>query len=281
MEWPAMKARNLLTISTVLFPLASALAPAALVLAGLAGCAKYDPEVSNGNSGNGASTALVSTPVSAMPLGTAPPAAQSASAAAAPAPVSSGPLASVVHPALLEPSTAKEQAPDVFKARFTTAKGDFVIEVHRDWAPNGADRFYNLVKMGYFDDTRFFRNVEKFMVQWGISGDPKVNAAWQHADIPDDPVKQSNKLGFVTFAQTSLPNSRGTQVFINTADNPRLDAARFAPFGQIVKGMTVVEALYNGYGESPNQGAIQSRGNAYLDAQFPLLDGTKHAEIIK
>jgi peptidyl-prolyl cis-trans isomerase A (cyclophilin A) len=244
----------------------------------LGGCPKYDPEVSSGNSGSGSSTALVSTPVSAMPMTPAPP---SASGAPAPAPVSSGPIASVVHPALLEPSSATEKAPDVFKAKFTTAKGDFVIEVHRDWAPNGADRFYNLVKMGFYDDTRFFRNVEKFMAQFGISGDPKVTAAWQHADIQDDPVKQSNKLGFVTFAQTSLPNSRGTQVFINTNDNTRLDAARFAPFGQVVKGMTVVEALYNGYGESPNQGLITSRGNGYLDAQFPLLDGTKHAEIVK
>jgi peptidyl-prolyl cis-trans isomerase A (cyclophilin A) len=270
-----MKARILLT-----FPLLfSAFAGMAGLAASLGGCAKYDPEVSNGNSGNGASTALVTTPLSAMPAGpVAPPA---SAAAAAPAPASSGPLASVVHPGLLEPSSAKEQAPDVFRAKFTTAKGDFVIEVHRDWAPNGADRFYNLVKAGFYDDTRFFRNVEKFMVQFGISGDPKVSAAWQHADIQDDPVKQSNKLGYVTFAQTSLPNSRGTQVFINTNDNTRLDASRFAPFGQIVKGMTVVEALYNGYGESPNQGQIQSHGNAYLDAQFPLLDGTKHAEIVK
>jgi len=251
---------------------------ASTVVLSLGGCPKYDPEVSSGNNGNGASTALVSTPMSAAPATAAPP---SASAAPAPAPTSSGPMASVVFPALLEPSKATEKAPDVFKAKFTTAKGDFVIEVHRDWAPNGADRFYNLVKMGFFDDTRFFRNVPKFMVQFGITGDPKVNYAWQQANIQDDPVTQSNKLGFVTFAQTSMPNSRSTQVFINTADNQRLDAARFAPFGQVVKGMTVVEALYNGYGESPDQGRIQSHGNAYLDAQFPLLDGTKHAEIVK
>jgi|HubBroStandDraft_2_1064218.scaffolds.fasta_scaffold12194_5 peptidyl-prolyl cis-trans isomerase A (cyclophilin A) len=263
-----MKARILLPFPILL----SALLPS------LGGCAKYDPEVSNGNSGNGASTALVSTPLSAMPAG---PAAPPASAEPPPAPTSAGPLASVVHPALLDVANAKEQAPEVFKAKFTTAKGDFVIEVHRDWAPNGADRFYNLVKSGFFDDTRFFRNVPKFMVQFGISGDPKVAAVWQNANIQDDPVKQSNKLGFVTFAQTSMPNSRSTQVFINTADNTRLDPAKFAPFGQVIKGMTVVEALYNGYGESPNQGLIQSRGNAYLDAQFPLLDGTKHAEIVK
>jgi peptidyl-prolyl cis-trans isomerase A (cyclophilin A) len=260
------------------FPLPFAVRPFALLALALAGCPKYDPEVSSGNSGNGASTALVSTPLSASPAASAPPA---ASAAPPAAPTASGPMGSVLFPALLEPSKANEKAPDVFKAKFTTAKGDFVIEVHRDWAPNGADRFYNLVKAGFFDDTRFFRNVPKFMVQFGISGDPSVNRAWQQANIPDDPVTQSNKLGFVTFAQTSMPNSRSTQVFINTADNQRLDASRFAPFGQVVKGMTVVEALYNGYGESPDQGRIQSHGNAYLDAQFPLLDGTKHAEIIK
>jgi peptidyl-prolyl cis-trans isomerase A (cyclophilin A) len=273
MQWPAMKARILPTFILFSFTLAPS-------LGALGGCAKYDPEVSSGNNANNASTALVTTPLSAMPA-TPPPPSASASAAPPPALVPSAPLASVVHPALLEPASAKEQAPEVYKAKFTTAKGDFVIEVHRDWAPNGADRFYNLVKMGYFDDTRFFRNVDKFMVQWGISGDPRVNAVWQQANIQDDPVKQSNKLGFVTFAQTSAPNSRGTQVFINTADNQRLDASRFAPFGQVVKGMTVVDSLYNGYGESPNQGAIQTKGNAYLDAQFPLLDGTKHAEIIK
>jgi peptidyl-prolyl cis-trans isomerase A (cyclophilin A) len=259
-----MKARLLLACPLLLPALASS----------LSGCAKYDPEPSSGN--NGASTALVSTPVSASPM------APAASAAPTPAPKSSGPLASVVHPALLDPKSLNEKAPDVFKAKFTTFKGgEFVIEVHRDWAPNGADRFYNLVKSGFFDDTRFFRNVPKFMVQFGITGDPKLNATWQSANIQDDPVTQSNKLGFVTFAQTNMPNSRSTQVFINTADNQRLDPARFAPFGQVVKGMTVVEGLYNGYGEAPNQGAIQSQGNAYLDAQFPLLDGTKHAEIVK
>ena len=262
-------------------PVLSALVGPALCAA-LSGCPKYDPEVQSGSSGgNGSSTALVSTPLSAMPLVPSAPPSAAPAPAPAPAPTSSGPLASVVHPVLLDPSKAADHAPDVFKARFTTTKGDFVIEVHRDWAPNGADRFYNLVKSGFFDDTRFFRVVDGFMVQFGISGDPAVSSKWQTADIQDDPVKESNKLGFVTFAQTNMPNSRGTQVFINTADNPRLDGMRFAPFGQIVKGMTVVESLYNGYGESPNQGAIQSHGNAYLDAQFPLLDGTKHAEILK
>jgi peptidyl-prolyl cis-trans isomerase A (cyclophilin A) len=252
----------------------------------LCACAKYDPEaVSNGN---GAATALVSST-----LTTPPPSARSSAPSAmpseAPAPVATapGPLASTVHPALLDPSKAKEQAPDVFKVKFTTTKGDFVVEVHRDWSPNGADRFYNLVKLGFYDDTRFFRAVDGFMVQFGISGDPALSGPWQRAGINDDPVKQSNKRGFLTFAQTSMPNSRSTQVFINSVDNVRLDGMRFAPFGQVIQGMTVVDALYKGYGEGapmgggPDQGLIQSQGNAYLDARFPKLDGTKHAEIVK
>ena len=135
-----------------------------------------------------------------------------------------------VHPALLDPSKATEKAPDVFQAKFTTTKGDFVIEVHRELSPNGADRFYSLVKMGFFDDTRFFRAVDGFMVQFGISGDPLVASKWQSANIPDDPVKGSNKRGFVTFAQRNTPNTRGTQVFVNYGDNSRLDG-HFAPFG--------------------------------------------------
>ena len=196
-------------------------------------------------------------------------------------PHASGPLASVLHPDLLDPSKANQIAPDVFKAKFTTTKGDVVIEVHRDWSPNAADRFYNLVKMGFYDDTRFFRAVENFMVQFGISGDPAVNAKWQNASIPDDPVKQSNKRGFVTFAQRATPNSRTTQIFVNSTDNSRLDASRFAAFGQVVQGMEVFDAVYKGYGEGTDQGAIQSRGNAYLDERFPKLDGVRHAEIVK
>jgi peptidyl-prolyl cis-trans isomerase A (cyclophilin A) len=163
----------------------------------------------------------------------------------------------------------------------------FGVEVHRDWAPNGADRFYNLVKMGFFDDTRFFRAVDGFMVQFGLSGDPSVSAKWQQANIPDDPVAQSNKPGFITFAQTAMPNSRATQVFINTVDNARLDGMRFAPFGQVVSGLDVVKSLYTGYGEGapsgagPDQGRIQAQGNAYLDKGFPKLDSIKHAEIAK
>ncbi len=209
-----------------------------------------------------------------------------AAASSAPAPGGSAALASVLHPALLDPANAKDPAPDVYKAKFTTTKGDFVIEVHRDWAPNGADRFYDLVKLGYFDDTRFFRAVDGFMVQFGLSGDPAVNAKWQSANVTDDPVKGSNKRGFMTFAQTNMPNSRSTQVFINYADNARLDAMRFAPFGQVVQGMDVVDSLYKGYGEGapmgsgPDQGRVQAQGNAYLDKSFPKLDAIKHAEIV-
>jgi len=213
-----------------------------------------------------------------------PPAAPSASAfsaksAAVAAP--SEPLASQLHPALSDPSKANEKAPSLFKAKFETSKGTFVVEVHRDWAPNGADRFYNLVKLGFYDDTRFFRAIEGFMVQFGISGDPAVNAKWQEQNVSDDPVTQSNKRGFVTFAQRNTPNTRSTQVFVNFGDNSRLDASRFAPFAQVVQGMEVVDSLYKGYGEAPNQARIQAQGNAYLDAQFPRLDSIRHAEIIR
>jgi peptidyl-prolyl cis-trans isomerase A (cyclophilin A) len=215
----------------------------------------------------------------------APAAAPPPPAAAAPA--ASAPLAGTLHPALLDPSKATEKAPAAFKAKFTTSRGDFVIEVHRDWAPNGADRFYNLVKSGFFDDTRFFRAISGFMVQFGISGDPAVAAKWQNANIPDDPVVQSNKAGFVTFAQTNMPNSRSTQVFINYGNNVNLDGMRFAPFGQVTEGMNVVESLFTGYGEGapggagPSQGRVQMQGNAYLDQNFPKLDAIKHAEIVR
>jgi peptidyl-prolyl cis-trans isomerase A (cyclophilin A) len=190
------------------------------------------------------------------------------------------------NPAILDPSLAKEEAPEQFKARFSTTKGDFVIEVTRDWAPHAADRFYNLVKIGYFDDIAFFRNIDSFMVQFGINGDPAVNAKWNKANIKDDPVKKSNQPGYVTFAQKGDPNSRTTQIFINFGDNGGLDSQRFAPFGRVVEGMDVVESLYNGYGEGaprgrgPNQIRIQDEGNAYLKSDFPKLDYVKSAKIV-
>jgi|CZKU01.1.fsa_nt_gi peptidyl-prolyl cis-trans isomerase A (cyclophilin A) len=246
-----------------------------LLLASVAvvSCSKSEPEPT----GAAAATSAVASSMATGP----------GSTASAP-PASSAPLASVVHPDLLDPTKAKNKAPDVYKAKFTTTKGDFVVEVHRDWAPNGADRFYDLVKLGFFDDTRFFRTVDNFMVQFGISGDPAVSAKWQQANIQDDPVKESNKQGFMTFAQTNLPNSRSTQVFINYVDaNIRLDGMRFAPFAKVSEGMDVVDSLYKGYGEGapggmgPDQGRIQAQGNAYLDTSFPKLDRIKHAEIVK
>ena len=185
-----------------------------------------------------------------------------------------------------EPARQNESAPASYKARFETSKGVFVIEVHRDWAPIGADRFQELVESGFYDNTRFFRVVSGFMAQFGINGDPATMAKWRAAEIKDDPVTQSNRRGFITFANAG-PGTRTTQVFINFADNSTLDPRGFAPFGQVVSGMEVVDALYNGYGDGaprgsgPEQGRIQSEGNAYLIKSFPKLDYVKKATIQK
>jgi peptidyl-prolyl cis-trans isomerase A (cyclophilin A) len=181
---------------------------------------------------------------------------------------------------LSNPAQLTEKAPDTYKAKFDTSKGVFVVEVHRDWAPIGADRFYNLVKNGFFDDTRFFRVVPNFMVQFGISGTPSIQTNWREATIKDDPVKESNKRGYITFA-TSGPNSRTSQVFINFKDNSGLDRQGFAPFGQVVEGMDVVDKINAEYGERPSQGNIQTQGNAYLNREFPKLDYVKKATIEK
>ncbi|OLC42833.1 MAG: peptidylprolyl isomerase [Acidobacteria bacterium 13_1_40CM_65_14] len=178
------------------------------------------------------------------------------------------------------PAQLTEQAPEKFKAKFDTSKGAFVVEVHRDWAPKGADRFYNLVKNGFFDDTRFFRVVPDFMVQFGLNGDPNIQKNWANANIPDDPVKQSNKKGYITFA-TRGANTRTTQLFINFKDNAGLDRQGFAPFGEVVSGMDVVEKINSQYGERPVQGSIQTEGNAYLNKEFPKLDYIKKATIEK
>jgi peptidyl-prolyl cis-trans isomerase A (cyclophilin A) len=179
---------------------------------------------------------------------------------------------------LKTPAALKEQAPATYKADFDTSAGKFVITVHRSWAPKGADRFYNLVKNGFFDDTRFFRVVPNFMVQFGLNGDPAIQSNWANANITDDPVGQSNKKGYVTFA-TRGKDTRTTQVFINFKDNGFLDSQGFAPFGEVTSGMDVVEKINSEYGEKPNQGAIQSQGNTYLKAQFPKLDYVKKATI--
>jgi len=182
------------------------------------------------------------------------------------------------------PAPLTEQAPATYKAKFDTSKGAFVIQVTRAWAPGGADRFYNLVKNGYFDNARFFRDIAGFMVQFGINGDPALNAKWRAARIPDDRVAQHNTRGMITFA-TSGPNARTTQVFINFADNSNLDGMGFAPFGRVVSGMDIVDKLYSGYGEGapsgagPDQNRIQTEGNAYLTKSFAKLDYVKKATI--
>jgi peptidyl-prolyl cis-trans isomerase A (cyclophilin A) len=195
--------------------------------------------------------------------------------------------APAARPSLMNPASLRAKAPDVFQAQFTTTKGDFVVEVHRDWSPHGADRFYNLVRAGFFDGVAFYRVHPGFMVQFGISPKPAVSKAWNNANIPDDPVVGSNKRGFITYAMSSAPNSRSTQVFINFKDNAFLDPQHFAPFGQITSGMEVVDMLYSDYGEIPPMGGkgpdpdkLENEGDAYLLKNFPMIDKIKMAKIL-
>jgi cyclophilin family peptidyl-prolyl cis-trans isomerase len=180
-----------------------------------------------------------------------------------------------------------ETAPAVFRVKFETSKGDFVVEVRREWAPRGAGRFYNLVRAGFFDDSRFFRVRAGFIAQFGIPGDPAVASVWQSQTIRDDPVRQSNTRGFVSYAMTGH-DARTTQLFINLADNSRLDREGFAPVGRVVEGMEVVDQFYAGYGEDAGggmrggkQGKIFAGGNAYLDREFPKLDRLRRASVLK
>lgn len=196
------------------------------------------------------------------------------------------PAKAAVNPALLDPSKATEQAPAEYTVELDTTKGKILIDVKREWAPIGADRFYNLVKMGYYTDVAFFRVIKGFMAQIGLHGTPEVTAAWRQANLKDDPVKQSNGRGFVTFA-TAGPNTRTTQFFINFADNKRLDGMGFSPFAKIQDAsMEVVDSLYSGYGEGaprgkgPAQGRIHREGNAYLKKDFPELDYIKSAKVV-
>lgn len=182
--------------------------------------------------------------------------------------------------AIAQEKKEADKAPKQYRVKFETSKGDFVVEVNREWAPHGADRFYELVKSGFYDEARFFRVVPGFMVQFGISGDPKVQEKWGDKTIPDDPVVKSNKKGYVTFAKTPRPDSRSTQVFINYADNSFLDDQGFAPFGRVVEGMDVVEKINAEYRERPVQGLIRTRGNDYLKREFPRLDYIKKARIM-
>ena len=187
--------------------------------------------------------------------------------------------------AVRNPAGLSETAPATYTANFDTSAGSFVITVHREWTPHGADRFYNLVKHGFYNDARFFRAVPGFMVQFGLHGNPVISALWRNARIPPDKVTQSNRRGYVTFAMGASPDTRTTQVFINFVNNARLDAMGFAPFGEVTTGMDVVDKIYTGYGEGaprgkgPAQPRIQAEGNAYLTKEFPRLDYVKTATI--
>ncbi|MDD2805898.1 MAG: peptidylprolyl isomerase [Elusimicrobiales bacterium] len=212
------------------------------------------------------------------PVNTAPPAAT----AAAPTETKE---TKIDMEALKNPAKLTEKAPETFKVKFATTKGDFTLEITRAWSPLGADRFYNLVKNGFFTEVAFFRVIEGFMVQFGIHGDPAVSAAWRGARIQDDPVKESNAKGYISYAMAG-PNTRTTQMFINFGNNARLDDMGFSPFGKVTDGMSVVESIYNGYGEGapsgmgPDQGRVQAQGNAYLKADFPKMDYIKSATLL-
>jgi peptidyl-prolyl cis-trans isomerase A (cyclophilin A) len=204
--------------------------------------------------------------------------------AAKPAPKAEAPKPSA--PGFDDPSKLTEKAPETFKAQFDTTKGKFTIEVTRSLSPNGADRFYNMVRSGYFSDLAFFRVVPGFMAQFGVHGDPKVSAKWREASFKDDPVKGSNTRGTITFA-TAGPNTRTTQLFINFADNLNLDSMGFSPFGKVVEGMDVVDKI-NGeygdgppYGRGPDQSRVQAQGNAYLKSAYPNLDYIKSAKLVE
>ena len=194
-----------------------------------------------------------------------------------------GGAAAAPNPALLHPSTLDAKAPAVFRARFTTTKGVFVVTVHRAWAPRGADRFYNLVRARFYDGDRLFRVVPGFVVQFGISPSPKVSAAWLNATIRDDRVRRSNTRGTVTFAAATAPDPRTTQVFVNLGSNAFLDSQGFAPFGQVTSDMTAIAKLYHGYGDKPTnaQGEISAQGEAFVKRAFPKLDRILTARVVK
>lgn len=218
----------------------------------------------------------VRTPLAALALliaacdRSAPPPADTAT----PAPPTPAPAA----------TPAADAAPATFRVRLETSKGPVVIQANRDWSPNGVDRFYQLVNDGYYDDVRFFRVVPPFVVQFGMHGDPTRNARWANNGLIDEPVKQPNRRGTVTFAKSSMPNSRTTQLFINMQDNSgMLDPQGFAPFGEVVEGMSVLDRLYSGYADEPTgrQGEIAAEGNAFLNRTYPKLDFIKTAKVVK
>lgn len=224
-------------------------------------------------------TPATKAPATKAPATKAPATAASKPATATKAPATKAPAAAKPKPVvappkagnLMSPGTLNAQAPEAYKVKFTTPKGDILIQVTRAWSPLGADRFFNLVRAGFFNDAYFFRIVPGFVTQFGIHSNPQISKVWRAANLPDDPVRESNKRGTLSFA-TAGPNTRTTQIFINLADNPRLDGMGFSPFGSVVEGMDVVDKLYAGYGEQPNQGMIQESGGAYLKKEFPMMD---------
>ncbi len=190
----------------------------------------------------------------------------------------------VAHPALLDPSKATEQAPENFKVKVETTKGDFVISIAREASPNGVDRFYNLVKIGYFKDIAIFRAVNGFMFQFGIHGDPAVSDKWAEANINDDAnVGVSNVPGTICFAKTGAPNSRSTQMFINLGNNSFLDDQGFTPFGKVTEGLEVVGKINTEYGENKGdvQGEFKQKGNQYILKKFPNIDLIKSVTIVE
>jgi peptidyl-prolyl cis-trans isomerase A (cyclophilin A) len=191
-------------------------------------------------------------------------------------------VASASSPSLLHPASLNAKAPAVFRARFTTTKGPFVVTVHRKWAPRGADRFYNLVRAGFYDRQRLFRVIPGFVVQWGISGTPKISRAWQNATIRDDPVRHTNARGTMVFADAG-PNTRTTQVFVNLNGNSQLDGDGFAPFGVVTSGFSTLQHLYHGYGERPSsdQAQITQQGETFLRKHFPKLDRILRARVLR
>ena len=171
-------------------------------------------------------------------------------------------------------------APDSFRVSLETSAGTITLELLRSWSPKGVDRFYQLVNEGYFTDVRFFRVVPKFVAQFGMHPDPATNRKWKEANLMDEPVTHGNARGTLTFA-TAGPNTRANQFFLNLVDNKQLDAAGFTPIGRVVAGLKVVDALYSGYGETPDQSSIGAEGNAYLTKDFPKLDYIKSAKVVK
>lgn len=219
-------------------------------------------------------------PLAAMPIGPAP----------APSTKARGPFPQSNHPAMTKPQLAQGKAPASFRVRFETTAGDFTVQCRRDWAPHGADRFYSLVAIRYFDDVSFFRAVKGFVVQFGLHGDPAVNQAWKDENIDPDRVRESNLAGTLTFAQAGRPaapsmtaDSRSTQLFVNLGDNQRLDSMGFAPICRVTTGLDAVKRIHTGYGEKAgrDQTAITKKGNAYLRQTYPDLDYIETARIVR